>query len=85
LLGIGIEETNAGIGIPASIISFRYRTKEMPDCAGLVRYWIGPGIVSFFNSGTGLIGCRTVRHSSIYKHAHGQAAWTSDLDIDMDM
>jgi hypothetical protein len=81
LLGIGIEETNAGIGIPASIISFWHRTKEIPDCAGLVRYWIGPGIVIFFHSGTGLIACRTVRHSGIFKHAHRQAAWTSDLDI----
>jgi hypothetical protein len=27
-LGIGIEETNAGIGIPASQILVRYRTKK---------------------------------------------------------
>jgi hypothetical protein len=56
----------------------------------LVQYQIGPGAVSFYHSGTGLIGCRTVRHSGIYTHAHehahkhphkhthghGQAAWT---------
>jgi hypothetical protein len=27
-LGIGIEETNAGIGIPASMISVQYRNKK---------------------------------------------------------
>jgi hypothetical protein len=30
-VGIGIQKTNAGIGIPASVISVRYRTKKMPD------------------------------------------------------
>jgi hypothetical protein len=42
----------------------------MPDCVSLVRYWTYPGIVSSFHSGTGLIRCRTVRHSGIYTHAH---------------
>jgi hypothetical protein len=42
----------------------------MPDCFGLVRYRTSPGIVSFFPSGTGLIECRTVRHSGIYTHEH---------------
>jgi hypothetical protein len=42
----------------------------MPDCVSLVRYRTCPGIVSSVHSGTGLIGCRTVRHSSIYTHAH---------------
>jgi hypothetical protein len=28
---IGIEQTNAGIGIPASTILFRYRTQKVPD------------------------------------------------------
>jgi hypothetical protein len=32
--GIGIKKTNAGIGIPASVISVRYRTKN----AGLKRF-----------------------------------------------
>jgi hypothetical protein len=27
-VGIGIHKTNAGIGIPASVISVRYRTKK---------------------------------------------------------
>jgi hypothetical protein len=27
-LGIGIDKTNAGIGIPASMISVRYRNKK---------------------------------------------------------
>jgi hypothetical protein len=65
-LGIGIEETNAGIGIPASMISVRYRNKKMPDCISLVQYWIDSGTVSFFHSGTGLTGCRTVRHFEMY-------------------
>ncbi len=85
--GISIEETNAGIGIPASIISVRYRTKQMPDCVGLVQYRISSGVVSFYNSGTGLIRCRTVRpflqhthtnthtktntHANSHKNTHG--------------
>jgi hypothetical protein len=36
-LGIGIEETNAGIGFLASMISVLYRNKKMPDCISLVR------------------------------------------------
>jgi hypothetical protein len=66
-LGIGIEETNAGIGILASMISVQYWNKKIPDCISLVRYRTGSGTVSFFHSGTGLTGCRTVRHSSIFK------------------
>ncbi len=65
IAGHGIEETNAGIGIPASRILVWYRTKKMPDCVSLVRYRTCSGIVSFFQSGTGLTGCRRVRHSSI--------------------
>ncbi len=66
-LGIGIEETNAGIGIPASRILVRYWTKKMSDCVSLVHERTCSGIVSFFQSGTGLTGCRTVRHSGILK------------------
>jgi hypothetical protein len=62
-VGIGIQKTIAGIGIPASVISVRYRTKKMPDCATLFRYRIVSGIVSFFQSGTGLTGCRKIRYS----------------------
>jgi hypothetical protein len=51
-LGIGIEKTNAGIGIPASPILVRYRTTKMPDCVSLVRHRTCSGIVSFFQSGT---------------------------------
>jgi hypothetical protein len=36
-LGIGVEKTNAGIGIPASRILVRYRTTKMPDCVSLDR------------------------------------------------
>ncbi len=76
-MGIGIEETNAGIGIPVSRILVRYRTKKMSDYVSLVRYWTGFGIVCFFKSGTGLTGCRTVRHSGISIHM------SMDIDIDM--
>ncbi len=68
---------SAGIGIPASRISVRYRTKKMPDCVFLVRYRTYSGIVSFFQSGTGLTGCQTVRHSGISKYVY------MDLDIVM--
>jgi hypothetical protein len=37
LLGIGIEETNTGIGIPASRILVQYQTEKMPDCGFLVQ------------------------------------------------
>jgi hypothetical protein len=74
---MGIVETNAGIGIPASRILVRYQTKKMPDCVSLVQYRTCSGIVSFFQSGTALNGCRTVRHSGISKYMY--------MDIDMDM
>jgi hypothetical protein len=54
----------------ASRILDQYWTKKMPDCVSLVRYWTGFGIVSFFQSGTGLTGCRTVRHFYIYVNGH---------------
>ncbi len=66
-----------------------YRTKKMPDCVSLVRYWTCSGIVSFFQSGTRLTGCRTVWHSGIsiyvrgYWHRHG--AWTRTCSMDMAM
>jgi hypothetical protein len=47
-VGIGIQKTNADIGIPASVISVRYRTKKMPDCIVLFRYRISFGIVTYF-------------------------------------
>ncbi len=45
---MGVEETNAGINIPASFISVRLRTIKTPDCVSLVRYQTGSGIISFF-------------------------------------
>jgi hypothetical protein len=66
-VGIGIQKTNAGIGIPASITPVRYRRKKMSDCVTLLRYRTNSDIVSFFQSGTGLTGCRTVRHAVIQK------------------
>jgi hypothetical protein len=76
-LGISIEKTNAGIGIPASRILVRYRTTKITDCVSLVRYRTCSGIVSFFQSGTGLTGCQTVRHSGISIYMN--------MDIDMGM
>ncbi len=76
-LGIGIEKTNAGIGIPASRLLVRYWTTKMPDCVSLVRYRTCSGIVSFFQSGTGLTGCWTVWHSGISIYLN--------IDIDIGM
>jgi hypothetical protein len=55
-VGIGIRKINAGIGIPASVISVRYRIKKMLDCIILFRYRISSGIVSLSQSSTGLTG-----------------------------
>ncbi len=67
----------------------------MPDFISLIQYQTGPGIVSFFHSGMGRIGCREVWHSSIYTHTHehtdthghGQVTlmWTVVIDMEMDM
>ncbi len=87
-LDIGMEETNIGIGIPASIISVGCRDQKN---AGLHR--LGPILdrsqhCQFFLSGTGLIGCRSFRHSGIYTHtnthAHRQASWTWECSMRMD-
>jgi hypothetical protein len=40
----------------------------MPDCFSLVQYRTSSGTVNFFHSGTGLTGCRTVRHYGILNH-----------------
>jgi hypothetical protein len=37
-VGIDIQKTNAGIGIPASVISIRYRIKKMSDFIVLFRH-----------------------------------------------
>jgi hypothetical protein len=71
---MGIEETNAGIDIPASIISVRYRVKNSRTALA----WSGTGPFPaslVFHSGTGLVRCRTVWHSGIYTHelAHEHA------------
>jgi hypothetical protein len=47
-VGIGIQKTNAGIGIPASVIPVRYRVKKVPDCIILFRYQTVYAIVSYF-------------------------------------
>jgi hypothetical protein len=69
----------------------------MPDCVSLVRYRTFSAVVSFFQSGTGLTGCWTVRHSSIsiyvymdididmdMQHGHGHALWTWTCSMGMD-
>jgi hypothetical protein len=94
-VGIGIQKINAGIGIPASITPVRYRRKKMSDCVTLLRYRTTYGIVSFFQSGTGLTGCQTDRHSGIQKVFsvctkmlktgtkiyHGVIKWDNEGDI----
>jgi hypothetical protein len=62
---IEVEVEAAGIGIPASCISVRYRSIPVPDWVPLFRYPTGSGIGFFVHSGTGLTGLRTVRHSGI--------------------
>jgi hypothetical protein len=57
---MGIEETKAVIGIPASQILVWYRTLKVPDCVSLVRYQTGFGIAKFFSVWSG-----TVRNSGI--------------------
>ncbi len=64
-LGIVIEVDAAGIGIPASYISVRYRSIPLPDWVPLFRYRTGSGIVISDHSSTGLTECRTVQHSGI--------------------
>ncbi len=67
-LGIGIKADAAGIGIPASIISVRYQINPVLDWFTLFRYRTDSGIDISFNSGTGLTGCRKVRHSGTLKN-----------------
>jgi hypothetical protein len=61
----------------------------MPDCVSFVRYQTNYGIVSFFQSGAGLTGCRTVWHTGIalyiYIHGHAVLTWTCTCSMDMDM
>ncbi len=74
-MGISIEETDTGIGIPASrILVWWYLTNIMPDCVSLVRYQTCLGIIIFFQSGTALTGCQIFLH---YCYMY--------MDIDTDM
>jgi hypothetical protein len=63
-----IKADAAGIGIPASDISVRYRYRSIlvPDWIRYFRYRTGSDSCILFHSGTGLTGCRTVWHSGIY-------------------
>jgi hypothetical protein len=74
-LGIGIEKTNAGIGmIPNFSLVPDYKN------AGLCELCPVPDLFQyhyFFHSGTGLTGCRSVRHSGI--------SINMNMDIDMGM
>ncbi len=82
-LGIRIEENNAIISVPASQILVQYRTKIMPDYISLVQYRTCSDIVTFFQSGTGLTGCRTVRHFYVYVHGPWTLTWACSIDMDM--
>jgi hypothetical protein len=57
----------AGNRHPVSGLSVRYRSIPVPKWVPLFQYWTGSGVGIFFLYGTGLTGCRTVRHSSILK------------------
>jgi hypothetical protein len=46
-LGIGSEESNAGMSIRA-LFKLGTGPKKKKDCIGLVWYWTGSGFVSFF-------------------------------------
>jgi hypothetical protein len=63
-LGISIKVDAAGIDIPASCISVRYRSIPVPEYSdtGVFRYRTGSGTHIFVLYGTGLAGCRTVRY-----------------------
>jgi hypothetical protein len=71
-LGIGIEDDAAGIRIPASCTSVLYWSNRVPRTGSP---YPGTGVVPpkhrhIVHSGTGLTGCRTVRHSGIDKNVH---------------
>jgi hypothetical protein len=53
---------------PVSDISVCYRSIPIPEWVPLFRYRTGFGIGILFHSVTGLTGCRTVRHSGIFKN-----------------
>jgi hypothetical protein len=48
-VGIGIQKTNAGIGIPASAISVRYRTKKCRTVAFYSGTGPAPALLFFFS------------------------------------
>ncbi len=78
-LGIGIESNAAGVGIPSSSISVRYRSIPVPDWIPVFRHRTASGIGIFIHSGTGLTGCRTFRHSGILKHCMKDTPSTSTV------
>ncbi len=51
-----------GVGIPASVISGRYRSITLPDMFPLLQYQTGSGIGIFFILISGLTGGRTLRY-----------------------
>jgi hypothetical protein len=57
----------------------------MLDYVSLVQYRIFSAIVSFFQPGTGLTGCWTLRHFYInihgHQHRHAALTWACNLDM----
>ncbi len=71
-----------GIGIPASLISDSYRSTSIPDRSPLYWYRTGSGFGIVFHSGTGMTGCRKVRHSDIIRQVAQlgfNRSWTQNL------
>jgi hypothetical protein len=65
MLGIGIVTDAAGIGNPKSVTSVRYQS----IFTGLGPLYFGDKLFPasvFYHFGTGLTGCRTVRHFKNY-------------------
>jgi hypothetical protein len=68
-MDIGTETDDAGIGISAFIQQLS--PVSWPSSTGLGYPYFGTGLdaaSALFHSGTGLTGCRTVRHSGILKN-----------------
>ncbi len=55
----------------------------MPDCVTLVRYRTCSGIISFFQSGTGLTGCQRSGIPAFLYICTWTLTWTCSIDMDM--
>ncbi len=78
---------------PASVVSVRYRTKQMPNCLCVVRYWTCPGTVSFFipvldwlDAGQSGILAFIHTHTNTHSPTHTYLWWTGqNMDRNMDV